>query len=176
MRRKIPKTTSEEIRRISQNKQDRILNYIREAKTPISIKEISEALMMTIDDTRNQFGNLKNKNLIECVDNNPNGYLYVLYEKGKTQNYKAKAEKESFKQAIRPEEIQAVRRTVKVGDPFYILDEEGNKKRIRVTDTRYPYICLFDNGHAYSWANVALCKRPGIRILGQWGTTEGGSK
>lgn len=175
MRRKIPKSSREEINRISSEKQEQILKYMQESGA-VTIQMVAEALGLTHSDTRNQFGNLKNKNLIECVDNNPNGYLYALYEKGKTQSYKAKAEKESFKQAIRPEEIQVVKRTVKVGDPFYILDEEGNKKRIRVTDTRYPYICLFDNGHAYSWANVALCKRPGIRILGQWGTTEGGSK
>lgn len=175
MRRKIPKSSREEINRISSEKQEQILKYMQESGA-VTIQMVAEALGLTHSDTRNQFGNLKNKNLIECVDNNPNGYLYALYEKGKTQSYKAKAEKESFKQAIRPEEIQVVKRTVKVGDPFYILDDEGNKKRIRVTDTRYPYICLFDNGHAYSWANVALCKRPGIRILGQWGTTEGGSK
>lgn len=175
MRRKIPKSSREEINRISSEKQEQILKYMQESGA-VTIQMVAEALGLTHSDTRNQFGNLKNKNLIEYVDNNPNGYLYALYEKGKTQSYKAKAEKESFKQAIRPEEIQVVKRTVKVGDPFYILDEEGNKKRIRVTDTRYPYICLFDNGHAYSWANVALCKRPGIRILGQWGTTEGGSK
>lgn len=175
MRRKIPKSSREEINRISSEKQEQILKYMQESGA-VTIQMVAEALGLTHSDTRNQFGNLKNKNLIECVDNNPNGYLYALYEKGKTQSYKAKAEKESFKQAIRPEEIQVVKRTVKVGDPFYILDEDGNKKRIRVTDTRYPYICLFDNGHAYSWANVALCKRPGIRILGQWGTTEGGSK
>lgn len=175
MRRKIPKSSREEINRISSEKQEQILKYMQESGA-VTIQMVAEALGLTHSDTRNQFGYLKNKNLIECVDNNPNGYLYALYEKGKTQSYKAKAEKESFKQAIRPEEIQVVKRTVKVGDPFYILDEEGNKKRIRVTDTRYPYICLFDNGHAYSWANVALCKRPGIRILGQWGTTEGGSK
>lgn len=149
MRRKIPKSSREEINRISSEKQEQILKYMQESGA-VTIQMVAEALGLTHSDTRNQFGNLKNKNLIECVDNNPNGYLYVLYEKGKTQNYKAKAEKESFKQAIRPEEIQAVRRTVKVGDPFYILDEEGNKKRIRVTDTRYPYICLFDNRHAYS--------------------------
>lgn len=175
MRRKIPKSSREEINRISSEKQEQILKYMQESGA-VTIQMVAEALGLTHSDTRNQFGNLKNKNLIECVDNNPNGYLYALYEKGKTQSYKAKAEKESFKQAIRPEEIQVVKRTVKVGDPFYILDDEGNKKRIRVTDTRYPYICLFDNGHAYSWANVALCKRPGIRILGQWGTPEGGSK
>lgn len=175
MRRKIPKSSREEINRILSEKQEQILKYMQESGA-VTIQMVAEALGLTHSDTRNQFGNLKNKNLIECVDNNPNGYLYALYEKGKTQSYKAKAEKESFKQAIRPEEIQVVKRTVKAGDPFYILDEEGNKKRIRVTDTRYPYICLFDNGHAYSWANVALCKRPGIRILGQWGTTEGGSK
>lgn len=175
MRRKIPKSSREEINRISSEKQEQILKYMQESGA-VTIQMVAEALGLTHSDTRNQFGNLKNKNLIECVDNNPNGYLYALYEKGKTQSYKAKAEKGSFKQAIRPEEIQVVKRTVKVGDPFYILDEEGNKKRIRVTDARYPYICLFDNGHAYSWANVALCKRPGIRILGQWGTTEGGSK
>ena len=175
MRRKIPKSSREEINRISSEKQEQILKYMQESGA-VTIQMVAEALGLTHSDTRNQFGHLKNKNLIECVDNNPNGYLYALYEKGKTQSYKAKAEKESFKQAIRPEEIQVVNRTVKVGDPFYILDEEGNKKRIRVTDTRYPYICLFDNRHAYSWANVALCKRPGIRILGQWGTPEGGSK
>ena len=155
MRRKIPKSSREEINRISSEKQEQILKYMQESGA-VTIQMVAEALGLT--------------------HNNPNGYLYALYEKGKTQSYKAKAEKGSFKQAIRPEEIQVVKRTVKVGDPFYILDEEGNKKRIRVTDARYPYICLFDNGHAYSWANVALCKRPGIRILGQWGTTEGGSK
>ena len=145
MRRKIPKSSREEINRISSEKQEQILKYMQESGA-VTIQMVAEALGLTHSDTRNQFGNLKNKNLIECVDNNPNGYLYALYEKGKTQSYKAKAEKESFKQAIRPEEIQAVKRTVKVGDPFYILDEEGNKKRVRVTDTRYPYICLFDNG------------------------------
>ncbi len=174
MRRKIPKSSREEINRISSEKQEQILKYMQESGA-VTIQMVAEALGLTHSDTRNQFGNLKNKNLIECVDNNPNGYLYALYEKGKTQSYKAKAEKESFKQAIRPEEIQVVKRTVKVGDPFYILDDEGNKKRIRVTDTRYPYICLFDNRQAYSWANVALYKRPGNRILGQWETREGGS-
>lgn len=175
MRRKIPKSSREEINRTSSEKQEQILKYMQESGA-VTIQMVAEALGLTHSDTRNQFGNLKNKNLIECVDNNPNGYLYALYEKGKTQSYKAKAEKESFKQAIRPEEIQAVKRTVKVGDPFYILDEEGNKKRVRVTDTRYPYICLFDNGQAYSWANVALYKRPENRILGQWETREGGSQ
>ena len=174
MRRKIPKSSREEINRISSEKQEQILKYMQESGA-VTIQMVAEALGLTHSDTRNQFGNLKNKNLIECVDNNPNGYLYALYEKGKTQSYKAKAEKESFKQAIRPEEIQVVKRTVKVGDPFYILDDEGKKKRIRVTDTRYPYICLFDNRQAYSWANVALYKRPGNRILGQWETREGGS-
>lgn len=117
MRRKIPKSSREEINRISSEKQEQILKYMQESGA-VTIQMVAEALGLTHSDTRNQFGNLKNKNLIECVDNNPNGYLYALYEKGKTQSYKAKAEKESFKQAIRPEEIQVVKRTVKVGVRF----------------------------------------------------------
>ena len=58
----------------------------------------------------------------------------------------------------------------KAGKPMSIkaVQEEGTRRSTKVSDTRYPHICLFDNGHAYPWADVIRCHRRGGRTLGEW--------
>lgn len=67
MRRKIPKSSREEINRISAEKQERILRHLSEAGA-LTIKKVAQDLRMTHSDTRNQFGNLRVKNAIDCVE------------------------------------------------------------------------------------------------------------
>ena len=54
-----------DINRISAEKQQMILDYMRDAGKPLSVKEIFEALPLSRNDIRNKFGNLKVKKAIE---------------------------------------------------------------------------------------------------------------
>ena len=67
-----------EINRISAEKQQMILDYMRDAGRPLSVKEIFEALPLSHNDIRNQFGNLKVKKAIERTERGPHGYEYVI--------------------------------------------------------------------------------------------------
>ena len=71
-------------------------------------------------------------------------------------------------EAIWPETIARFRKRVAPGAVYYYRDEEGVRRRTKVTDTRCPHICLFDNGQAYSWADVIRCSRKGTHTLGEW--------
>ena len=76
-RRKIPKSSREEINRISAEKQERILRHLSEAGA-LTIKKTAEDLGLTHSDARNQFGNLRVKNAIDCVGRCKDGYLYTI--------------------------------------------------------------------------------------------------
>lgn len=166
MRRKIPKSSREEINRISAEKQERILRHLSEAGA-LTIKKVAQDLGMAHSDTRNQFGNLRVKNAIDCVGRCKDGYLYTIH-RDDTKSYREQLEENQSGEAIWPETIARFRRRVAPGAVYHYRDEDGARKRTKVTDTRYPHICLFDNGQAYTWADVARCSRPGIRTLGEW--------
>lgn len=149
-----------EINRISAEKQQMILDYMRDAGRPLSVKEIFEALPLSHNDIRNQFGNLKVKKAIERTERGPYGYEYVIAS-GK--------EPKKETRATWMELVEKAKKETKAGDVYYYIHEDGRKKRTRVTDTRYPHICMFDNGHAYLWADVARCRADKRnRILGEW--------
>ena len=67
-----------DINRISAEKQQMILDYMRDAGKPMSVKEIFEALPLSRNDIRTQFGNLKVKKAIERTERGPHGYEYVI--------------------------------------------------------------------------------------------------
>ena len=148
------------INRISAEKQQMILDYMRDAGRPLSVKEIFEALPLSHNDIRSQFGNLKVKKAIERTERGPHGYEYVIAS-GK--------EPKKETRATWMELVEKAKKETKAGDVYYYIHEDGRKKRTRVTDTRYPHICMFDNGHAYLWADVARCRADKRnRILGEW--------
>lgn len=157
----------EEIQKRSAEKQRRILDYMEKAGKPVSIKAVQEELGLDYKDARNQFGNLRVKNAIECAGRIGNEYVYTI-QTGNTESYKEKVVKRMNTMAITPEAIRKAREKVCVGDRYYYRDEEGTRKSTKVSDTRYLFICLFDNGQAYSWADVIRCHRRGGRTLGEW--------
>lgn len=165
-RRKIPKSSREEINRISAEKQDRILRHLSGVGA-LTIKKAAEDLGLTHSDVRNQFGNLRVKNAIDCVGRCKDGYLYTVH-RDDAKSYREQLEEIQTDEAIWPETIARFRKRVAPGTVYYYRDEEGVRKRTKVTDTRCPYICLFDNGQAYSWADVVRCSRLGIQTLGEW--------
>lgn len=122
---------------------------------------------MTHSDARNQFGNLRTKNAIDCVGQCKDGYLYMVH-RDDTKSYREQLEEVQSDEAIWPETIARFRRRVAPGAVYHYRDEDGARKRTKVTDTRYPHICLFDNGQAYSWADVIRCSRAGTHTLGEW--------
>lgn len=165
-RRKIPKSSREEINRISAEKQERILRYIRESGA-LTIRMAAEALGLTHSDARNQFGNLRTKDAIDCVGRGHGGYLYDIHKEN-VKSYQERLDKIQTGEAIWPKTINRFRKRVTPGSVYYYRDEEGVRRRTKVTDTRYPHICLFDNGQAYSWADVVRCSRKGPHTLGEW--------
>lgn len=149
-----------DINRISAEEQQMILDYMRDAGKPMSVKEIFEALPLSRNDIRNQFGNLKVKKAIERTQRGLHGYEYVIAN--------GKEPKKETRIAWM-ELVEKAKKETKAGDAYYYIHEDGEKKRTRVTDTRYPHICMFDNGHAYLWADVARCRADKRnRILGEW--------
>ena len=165
-RKKIPKISREEINRISGEKQDRILRYMRETG-PLTIQAAAKALNLTHSDARNQFGNLRTKNVIDCVGRCREGYLYTVHRED-VKTYREQREELQAGEAIWPETIEKFRKCIAPGDVYYYRDEEGTRRRTKVADTRYPHICLFDNGRTYSWADVVRCSRKGVHTLGEW--------
>lgn len=157
----------EEIQRRSAEKQRRILDYLKKAGKPMSIKAVQEELGLDYKDARNQFGNLRVKNAIECVGRIGNEYTYTIRTED-TKSYREKAERKMDCMAITHDAIKKARKKVHIGDRYYYRDEDGARRSTKVTDTRYPHICLFDNGQAYSWADVIRCHRRGGRTLGEW--------
>ena len=157
----------EETQRRSAEKQHRILDCLKKAGKPMSIKAVQEELGLDYKDARNQFGNLRVKNAIECVGRIGNEYVYTI-QTGSTENYKEKVIRRTNTMAITPEAIRKAREKACVGDKYYYRDEEGTRRSTKVSDTRYLFICLFDNGQAYSWADVIRCHRRGGRTLGEW--------
>ena len=169
MRRKIPKSTRAEINRISAEKQEMILAYMRKQGRPMSIKGITEALQLTQNDVRNQFGNLRIKNLLNVVGRDTSGYLYTINDGTGKGAYRNLNQEKMDGEAIWPEEIEKAKQKTKVGDTYIYLNEDGLKSCTRVMDTRYPHICLFDNQQSYTWADVARCRRSRKEsVLGEW--------
>lgn len=157
----------EETQRRSAEKQRRILDYLKKAGKPMSIKAVQEGLGLDYKDARNQFGNLRVKNAIECVGRIGNEYIYTIRTEN-SESYREKVAKRMNTMAITPEAIRKAREKACIGDRYCYRNEEGTRRSTKVTDTRYPHICLFDNGHAYSWADVIRCHRRGGRTLGEW--------
>lgn len=157
----------EEIQRRSAEKQRRILVYLKKAGKPMSIKAVQEELDLDYKDARNQFGNLRVKNAIECVGRIVNEYTYTIRTED-TESYREKAERKMDCMAITHDAIRKARKKAHIADEYYYRDEDGVRRLTKVTDTRYPHICLFDNGQAYSWADVIRCHRRGGRTLGEW--------
>lgn len=159
--------TRQEIRKKSAEKQEKILDCLRQEGRPMTVRQVTNILGMPYKEVRLQFENLRIKNAIECVSKSGNEYLYTIRTAG-TKNYKRQLEQAVCKAAITEKEIETLRRKIKPGAVYHYRDEDGLRKRTRVTDTRYPHICLFDNGQAYSWADVVRCSRLGIQTLGEW--------
>lgn len=157
----------EEIQRRSTEKQRRILECLKRMGKPMSIKDVQKELDLDYKDARNQFGNLRVKNAIECVGRIGNEYTYTIRTKD-TESYRGKIERKMDCMAITREAIERAREKARPGDEYYYRDEDGARRPTKVTDTRYPHICLFDNGQAYSWADVIRCHRRGGRTLGEW--------
>lgn len=118
-----------DINRISAEKQQMILDYMRDAGKPMSVKEIFEALPLSRNDIRTQFGNLKVKKAIERTERGPHGYEYVIAN--------GKEPKKETRIAWM-ELVQKAKKETRAGDAYYYIHEDGGKKRTRVTDTRYP--------------------------------------
>ena len=91
-----------------------------------------------------------------------------FYEAENTEEHREQLEEIQADEAIWPETIARFRKSVAPGVVYYYRDEEGVRRRTKVTDTRCPHICLFDNGQAYSWADVIRCSRKGTHTLGEW--------
>lgn len=159
--------TKQEIQKRSAEKQEKILDCLRQEGRPMTVKEVTKVLGLPYKEVRLQFENLRIKNAIECVSKAGNEYLYTIRTEG-MESYKKRLEKRVYESSITPEVIKKYRNKTKPGTVYYYRDEGGIRKRTKVTDTRYSHICLFDNGQAYTWADVARCSRPGIRTLGEW--------
>lgn len=159
--------TKQEIQKKSAEKQEKILDCLRRVGIPMTVKQVTKILGMPYKDIRLQFENLRIKNAIECVSKAGNEYLYTIRTAG-TKSYKRQLEQAACRAAITEREIETLRRKIKPGSVYHYRDEDGLRKRTKVTDTRYPHICLFDNGQSYTWADVVRCSRPGIRTLGEW--------
>lgn len=159
--------TKQEIQKKSAEKQEKILDCLRRVGIPMTVKQVTKILGMPYKDIRLQFENLRIKNAIECVSKAGNEYLYTIRTEG-MESYKKRLEKMFYESSITLEVIEKYRNKIKPGTVYYYRDEDGLRKCTKVTDTRYPYICLFDNGQAYTWADVVRCSRPGIRTLGEW--------
>ena len=165
MRRKIPKSSREEINRISAEKQERILRHLSEVGA-LTVKKAAADLGLTHSDARNQFGNLRVKNAIDCVGRCKDGYLYTSHQED-AKSYREQLEEIQADEAIWPETIARFRKSVAPGVVYYYRDEEGVRRRTKVTDTRCPHICLFDNGQAYTWEDVIRSSRKGTHTLGE---------
>ncbi len=74
----------------------------------MSIKAVQEELGLDYKDARNQFGNLRVKNAIECVGRIGNEYVYTI-QTGSTENYKEKVIRRTNTMAITPEAIRKAR-------------------------------------------------------------------
>ena len=159
--------TRQEIQKKSAEKQEKILDCLRREGRPMTVKEVTKVLGLPYKEVRLQFENLRIKNAVECVSKYGNEYLYTI-RTAETKSCKRQLEQADFRAAITEREIETIRRKIKPGAVYHYRDEEGIRRRTKVTDTRYPHICLFDNGQAYTWADVVRCSRPGIQTLGEW--------
>lgn len=159
--------TRQEINNISQKKQDEILKAIRKIGCPVSVKEISKRVPLEYKDVRRQFENLRIKNKIQRTHKVGNEYMYIDNTKG----YGTKMERilEVHDQGIWPDEIEKAKRSATVGTVFMYVDGEGRKRKTKVVDNSRTHVCLFSNGQAYTWADVARCLRNRKEsLLGEW--------
>lgn len=172
MRRKIPRQSREEINRRSAEKQQMIIDYMTAAGKSLSVKDIASGIpQITVNDIRRQVENLKLKGLLDRTDRDKDGFRYRIVTKRnqKADPYRNVIRERLDSQALWPYEVQRAQIDTKVGEAFIYLDDEGLKRRTRVTDTRFRHVCLFDNGQSYTWADVARCRRNRKgNILGQW--------
>ena len=159
--------TRQEIQKESAEKQEKILDCLRQEGRPMTVRQVTNILGMPYKEVRLQFENLRIKNAIECVSKAGNEYIYTIRTE-ETESYKKRLKQAACRAAITDREIEALRRKIKPGAVYHYRDEEGIRRRTKVTDARYPHICLFDNGQAYTWADVVRCSRPGIQTLGEW--------
>ena len=159
--------TRQEINDIAQKKQEEVMKVIREADRPISIREAANLLPMDYEDVRRQFENLRIKKKIQRTHKAGNEYMYIDSPKGYGTNMERILE--VYDQGIWPDEIEKAKRSATVGTVFMYVDGEGRRRKTKVVDNSRPHICLFSNGQAYTWADVARCLRNRKEsAIGEW--------
>ncbi len=128
---------------------DSILNLIKNAKSPISSKEITDMCPYTPKVTvYAAIKNLYASGHLERVGKGNRGYLYII-----------SGEKIELPSGyIDAEEIKRAKIKAVPGMIVRYVNEDGEERRSKILK-QYPYHCMMEDGHSFTWAQIAVYLR-----------------
>ena len=128
---------------------DSILNLIKNAKSPISSKEITDMCPHTPKVTvYAAIKNLYASGRLERVGKGNRGYLYII-----------SGEKIELPSGyIDAEEIKKAKIKAVPGMIVRYVDENGEERRSKILK-QYPYHCMMEDGHSFTWGQMAVYLR-----------------